>query len=76
MSLGNTPEFERYQLRQGNGLVMRLLSWLFPPKLGKFRPLAVFRFGVTGEEHEEGWAGNVRVKKYRDGIDRYFKESS
>ena len=67
MSWGNTAEFEKFQLRPT--LVERVLSFLFPPKFGK-----VEGFASRPEFNEEGWAGNVRVKKYRDGIDRVEKE--
>lgn len=49
------------------------LTWterLFPPKLDRI-------YGTIAgepEPEEQGWAGNVREKPYRDGIDRTFKE--
>ena len=50
-------------------LLLMLLSQLFPPKMGKF--------GVyieSPDPDEQGWAGNVCEKKYRDGIDRVMQE--
>jgi hypothetical protein len=49
------------------------LTWieqLFPPELGWIDGT------ITGEPEssEQGWAGNVQEKPYRDGIDRTFKE--
>jgi hypothetical protein len=47
-----------------------LLEKLFPPKLGWIDGV------LAGEDEpeEQGWAGNVREKPYRDGIDRVLKE--
>lgn len=69
MSLGNTAEFERVQLR--STFLERVLSFFFPPRLGR-----VAGHVEADDIDEQGWAGNVREKKYRDGIDRYFKENS
>jgi hypothetical protein len=48
-----------------------LLACCFPPKLGHIvdwpdKPI---------ETIEQGSAGNVKQKKYRDGIERYFAEN-
>jgi hypothetical protein len=50
----------------------RVLARLLPPRLPGF---------VRGWDRrcevqiiEEGWAGNVRPKKYRNGIERYWSE--
>jgi hypothetical protein len=47
-----------------------LLEKLFPPELGWIDGT------ITGspEPEEQGWAGNVQEKPYRDGIDRMAKE--
>jgi hypothetical protein len=45
-----------------------VLSRLFPPKMGKLV------YTEPTERDEQGWAGNVREKKYRDGIDRVMHE--
>ena len=50
--------------------MIRLLEKFFPPKLGRIDVI----LGGRGEPEEQGWAGNVREKKYRDGIDRTLKE--
>lgn len=47
-----------------------LLEKLFPPKLGKIHGTII----EEPEFEEQGWAGNVRERPYRDGIDRTFKE--
>lgn len=53
-----------------------LVSLLFPPKL----PVIVeFREKVSGYEPEQmgdGIVGRVKPRKYRDGIDRHFREAA
>jgi hypothetical protein len=49
--------------------LLLLLSRLFPPKMGKFGV-----YVESPEPDERGWAGNVREKRYRDGIDRVMQE--
>ena len=50
--------------------MIRLLEKFFPPKLGRVDGILEGR----GELEEQGWAGNVQERPYRDGIDRTFKE--
>lgn len=47
-----------------------LLEKLFPPELGWIDGT----IEGSPEPVEQGWAGNVREKPYRDGIDRVSKE--
>jgi hypothetical protein len=49
---------------------LTLIERLFPPQLGRIDGV----FVEDSESKEQGWAGNVQEKPYRDGIDRTFKE--
>ena len=50
----------------------KLLEKFFPPKYGVVDGVLV---GVDDlDPNEQGWAGNVKERPYRDGIDRTFKE--
>jgi hypothetical protein len=49
---------------------LTLIERLFPPELGWIDGTLV----GEPEFEEQGWAGNVREKPYRDGIDRVLKE--
>lgn len=54
-------------------MISKLLSFMFPPQL----PGRVQNWECrTIENFDEGWAGNVRPKEYRDGIDRHFQQES
>lgn len=51
-----------------------LLSILFPPGLpGKVRD---WHERVEQRTDEQGWAGNVREKQFRDAIQRHWAETS
>jgi hypothetical protein len=51
--------------------VEQILAALFPPAIDKLGSADV---QDCDELEEHGWAGNVRVKRYRDGIERTFAE--
>src|SRR5208283_1002346 len=53
----------------GNALISLLLSTLFPPSPGRIDG----RIEGFEDYDEQGWAGNVREKPYRDAIDRHWK---
>ena len=53
--------------------MIRLLEKLFPPKLERIDGVLEGYEGYE-EPEEQGWAGNVQERPYRDGIDRTFKE--
>lgn len=55
-------------------MIETILSTLFPPKLPRLSALEILHSDRVVSEAEDGWAGNVRVKKYRDGIDRVQQE--
>ena len=55
------------------GSMIRLLEKLFPPKLGRIDGVLEGHEGYE-EPEEQGWAGNVQERPYRDGIDRTLKE--
>ena len=48
-----------------------LLSVLFPPSTQNLGRCSV---QDSAEFEEQGWAGNVQPKKYRDGIERVIVE--
>lgn len=52
-------------------MLARLLSLLFPPRL----PKAAVDWTPPADPYpEQGWAGKVKRKPFRNGIDRYFAE--
>lgn len=54
-------------------MITQALSMLFPPSL---RSLGRLRVEEDAEFDEQGQAGPVREKKYRDGIERHFAEEA
>jgi len=53
------------------GFLIGFLVGLFPPQLGR-----ILDWGEQSVPIEQGWAGNVKHKRYRDGIDRHFQEEN
>lgn len=53
-------------------MIEKILSILFPPRLGRIRNWEP----ETRTREEQGWAGNVRPRLYRNGIERYFAEEA
>ena len=52
-------------------MIARILSFLFPPRLGRIRNWDD-RIETVVVEH--GSAGPVMPRRYRNGIERYFAE--
>ena len=52
-------------------MLRNILVWLFGPSV---RSLGKFEVLEYAEYEEQGWAGNVQFKQYRDGIERTFAE--